>query len=54
MMMVWLRNFVYKATMDWWIYVLSGLIALVIAILTVTFVTLKAARTNPAISLKYE
>ncbi|MFO7615616.1 MAG: ABC transporter permease [Bacteroidales bacterium] len=54
LMMAWLNNFVYKATMAWWIYVLSGLVALVIAIVTVTFVTFKAARANPAVSLKYE
>jgi putative ABC transport system permease protein len=52
--LAWLNNFVYKATMAWWIYVLSGLLALVIAIITVTLVTFKAAKANPAASLKYE
>ncbi len=54
MMTAWLQNFVYKATMAWWIYVIAGALALMIAILTVTFVTFRAARTNPAASLKYE
>lgn len=53
-MTAWLRNFVYKAGLAWWIFALSGFIALAIAIITVSFVTFRAARANPAQSLKYE
>ena len=50
----WLRNFVYKADIAWWIFVLAGIIALAIALATISSVTLKAARMNAAEALKYE
>jgi len=50
----WLKNFVYKADIVWWIFLISGLIALAIAVLTISSVTLKAARMNPAEALKCE
>jgi len=50
----WLEDFAYKTTLDWWIFVLAGLIALIIALLTVSYHTIKAARANPVEALKYE
>ncbi len=50
----WLQNFAYHIDLSWWIFVLSGLIALVIALLTVSFQTIKAATANPVDSLRYE
>lgn len=50
----WLRNFVYKIDISWWIFVLAGLLALVIALLTVSFQAVKAARANPVEALRYE
>jgi putative ABC transport system permease protein len=50
----WLQNFAYKINLSWWIFALSGGIALVIALATVSFQAIKAARANPVDSLKYE
>ncbi len=53
-MQKWLENFAYKTELSWWIFALAGLIALGIAILTVSFQSWKAARRNPVESLRYE
>ncbi len=50
----WLENFAYQTTLSWWIFVLSGVLALGIALLTVSFQTYKAAVKNPIESLRYE
>jgi putative ABC transport system permease protein len=50
----WLENFHYRIGLNPLYFIYGLIIALVIAILTITFRTLKAARMNPAISLKYE
>jgi len=50
----WLENFAYKITLGWWIFALSGLTALVIALLTVSVQSWKAADRNPAEALRYE
>ncbi len=50
----WLQNFAYKTDISWWEFVLSGGIALVIALTTVSFQAIKAATANPVKSLKYE
>ena len=50
----WLENFAYKTTLSWWIFVLSGLIALVIVLFTVSWRTYKAATRNPIEALQYE
>jgi hypothetical protein len=50
----WLQDFAYRTTMPWWIYVLGGFAALVIALLTVSFQAIRAARANPVNSLKAE
>jgi putative ABC transport system permease protein len=50
----WLRNFAYKIELDWWIFALAGVIALGIALLTVSWQSWKAARRNPVESLRYE
>jgi putative ABC transport system permease protein len=50
----WLQNFAYKTELSWWIFCLSGIIALGIAILTVSFQTWRAATRNPVESLRYE
>jgi len=50
----WLENFAYKITLSWWIFVLSGLIASLIAIITVSGQTYRAARRNPVESLRNE
>lgn len=50
----WLQNFAYKTELSWWIFGFSGIIALVIAILTVSFQTWRASTRNPADALRYE
>ncbi|HWK06590.1 MAG TPA: ABC transporter permease [Puia sp.] len=50
----WLQDFAYRTTMPWWIYVLGGFAAIVIALLTVSFQAIRAARANPVNSLKAE
>jgi putative ABC transport system permease protein len=53
-MQKWLENFAYKTTLSWWIFALAGLLALGIALLTVSFQSWKAASKNPIESLRYE
>ena len=50
----WLQNFAYKTSLSIWIFLLSSLAALVIALLTVSYQSIKAARANPVDSLRYE
>jgi putative ABC transport system permease protein len=50
----WLENFAYKTELSWWIFALAGLLALGIALLTVSFQSYKAAVKNPVESLRYE
>ena len=50
----WLENFAYKTTLNWWVYALAGLLALGIALLTVSWQSWKAATRNPVEALRYE
>ncbi|HEY4289342.1 MAG TPA: ABC transporter permease [Puia sp.] len=50
----WLQNFAYRTSMPWWIFVLAGVAAIAIALLTVSLQTIRAARTNPVKSLRVE
>jgi putative ABC transport system permease protein len=50
----WLENFAYKTNLSWWIFALAGLLALGIALFTVSFQSWKAATKNPIESLRYE
>ena len=50
----WLQNFAYKTELSWWIFALAGIIAMGIALLTVSWQSLRAARRNPVESLRYE
>jgi hypothetical protein len=50
----WLKNFAYKTSFDIWIFVSSGLLALVVALLTVSYRSIRAATANPVDSLRYE
>ncbi len=53
-MNMWLQNFAYKTNISLWEFVLSGGIALVIALTTIGFQTIKVATANPVESLRYE
>ena len=50
----WLENFAYKISLSWWIFALAGMLALGIALLTVSFQSWKAATRNPVETLRYE
>ena len=50
----WLQGFAYRTPVSWWTFLLAGLLALLIAIFTVSFQAIKAALTNPAETIKYE
>lgn len=50
----WLSNYAYKINIGWWIFLLAGLIAVLIALFTVSLQSLRAARANPIESLRYE
>ncbi|HVO74626.1 MAG TPA: FtsX-like permease family protein [Ignavibacteriaceae bacterium] len=50
----WLQNFAYRIEISWWMFVLAGGVALLIAIATVSFQAIKAATANPVESLRYE
>ncbi len=50
----WLKDFAYRTSVSWWIYVLAGILALLIALLTIGLQTIKAALANPVKSLRTE
>jgi putative ABC transport system permease protein len=50
----WLQNFAYKTALSWWIFLLAAAITFVIALVTVSFQSLKAATANPVKSLRSE
>ncbi|MBO0930870.1 ABC transporter permease [Fibrella aquatilis] len=50
----WLQDFATRITLDWWIFALAGLFAVGIALLTVSFQSIKAALLNPVKSLRSE
>ena len=54
LMQKWLNNFAYRIDLGMGIFVLSALLALAVALITVGWQSLKAAATNPVKSLRYE
>jgi putative ABC transport system permease protein len=50
----WLQSFAYRITISWWIFIVAGFTALVIALLTVSFQAIRAAIANPVKSLRTE
>jgi putative ABC transport system permease protein len=50
----WLDDFEYRITLQWWMFVVVGSIALLAALITVSFQSIKAALTNPVKSLQSE
>lgn len=49
-----LQYFAYRISLDWWIFLLAGVLVLVIALLTVSYQAVRAALANPVESLRYE
>jgi len=50
----WLKDFAYRIDISWWVFLLSGIIAVVIALGTISFQAIKAALANPVKSLRTE
>lgn len=50
----WLENYPYRITLGWWLFAVSGLLVIVIALFTVSFQSVRAALANPAKSLRTE
>ena len=54
LMKQWLDDFVYRTTIEWWYFIVTGVIALVITFASVSYQSIRAALTNPVKSLKSE
>jgi putative ABC transport system permease protein len=54
MSQAWLRNFAYRTSMNIWMFVFAGALALSIAVITVSFQSVRAATANPVDCLRYE
>ena len=50
----WLQTFAYRTNLSWWIFVLAGILALLITLLTVSWQSWRAATRNPVEALRYE
>ncbi|MCE6992440.1 ABC transporter permease [Dyadobacter sp. CY323] len=50
----WQQDFTYKVNISWWLYVAAGIFAIVIALVTVSFQSIKAALVNPVKALRSE
>ncbi|SDF13605.1 putative ABC transport system permease protein [Dyadobacter soli] len=50
----WLQDFAYRVDVEWWVFAFSGLLAVAIALATVSFQSVKAALANPVKSLRSE
>jgi putative ABC transport system permease protein len=50
----WLQSFAYRIDISWWVFTIAGVLALLIALLTVSFQSYKAASKNPVEALRYE
>jgi putative ABC transport system permease protein len=50
----WLQDYAYRVNISWWIFLLAGLLAVFIALITISFQAIKAAIANPVKSLRTE
>ncbi len=50
----WLQNYAYHITISWWVFVLAGAASILIALITISFQTIRAAIVNPIRSLRSE
>jgi putative ABC transport system permease protein len=53
-MQSWLKDFPYRISIQWWVFALTGLLAIIIALLTVSYQSIRAALMNPVKSLRSE
>ena len=52
--LVWIKDYTYQASISFWIFILAAILTFVIALLSVSYQVLKAARANPVDALRYE
>jgi putative ABC transport system permease protein len=50
----WLENFAHRIDLAWWIFVLAGVLVFILAQLTIGWQIIRAAKTNPVESLRYD
>jgi putative ABC transport system permease protein len=50
----WLQDFAYRTAISWWVFALAGIMALLVALITISFQAIKAALANPVKSLRTE
>lgn len=50
----WLQNFAYQTSVSWWVFLGAGAVALLVALITVSYQSIKAARMNPVDAIRYE
>ncbi len=50
----WMQDFAYKADLSWWVFAIAGIMILVLALLTVSWQSWRAATRNPVEALRYE
>uniref|UniRef100_UPI0035B5C220 ABC transporter permease n=1 Tax=Dyadobacter beijingensis TaxID=365489 RepID=UPI0035B5C220 len=50
----WLQGFAYQIDIEWWMFALAGIIAVLIAVFTISFQSVRAALMNPVKSLRSE
>ena len=50
----WLQNFAYRVQINWWVFIVAAVLAIVIALFTISFQAIKAALSNPVKSLRTE
>jgi putative ABC transport system permease protein len=50
----WLNNYAYRINIHWWVFVVSGFVAILIALVTISFQSIRAALSNPVKSLRSE
>lgn len=50
----WIQDYAYRVALSWWVFVLAGIAAVLIAVGTVSFLAIRAARNNPVNSLRTE
>jgi ABC-type antimicrobial peptide transport system permease subunit len=50
----WLKTYQYRIAINWWVFAIAGIAAIIIAVVTISFQAIKAALANPVKSLRSE
>lgn len=53
-MNIWLENYAYRITLEWWIFVIAGILAAIVSLVTISSQSIKASMSNPVDSLRSE